>query len=344
MAETIIHSMDGSNERNESARRILNLLFILNCTSRPLTTTEIITDSDLGYGMAGIESEKKKFQRDRKKLEEYGVHIREVKESGASETEESRWEIDRGRTHIDTAVVTQDDADMLVHAVDEYLARTKISFRSALLRIRAVAAAIDTDAEQDESGDDAERVNEQIQNVLDTVWAAYCSRKSLPFCYRDAKGKESKRTVSIYGIVNQANQCYFVGLDNLSGKVRTFRTDRVTRMNKPRGSYTIPHDFSLSAFQFLPFDLGDEEEIQATFAFPAQSVAGEIEVLTHGRGTLEIQPDESLHWNIAVKNPDAAVAMALKNASLGMRPCSPAPLVSLWNSAITKAVEAHGRI
>ena len=161
--------MDGSNERNESARRILNLLFILNCTSRPLTTTEIITDSDLGYGMAGIESEKKKFQRDRKKLEEYGVHIREVKESGASETEESRWEIDRGRTHIDTAVVTQDDADMLVHAVDEYLARTKISFRSALLRIRAVAAAIDTDAEQDESGDDAERVNEQIQNVLDTV-------------------------------------------------------------------------------------------------------------------------------------------------------------------------------
>lgn len=104
-----------------------------------LTTTEIITDSELGYGMAGIESEKKKFQRDRKKLEEYGVHIREVKESGASETEESRWEIDRERTHIDTAVVTQDDADMLVHAVDEYLARTKISFRSALLRIRAVA-------------------------------------------------------------------------------------------------------------------------------------------------------------------------------------------------------------
>ena len=115
-------------------------------------------------------------------------------------------------------------------------------------------------------------------------------------------------------------------------------------MNKPRGSYTIPHDFSLSAFQFLPFDLGDEEEIQATFAFPAQSVAGEIEVLTHGRGTLEIQPDKSLRWNIAVKNSDAAVAMALKNASLGMRPCSPASLVSLWNSTITKAVEAHGRI
>ena len=67
-------------------------------------------------------------------------------------------------------------------------------------------------------------------------------------------------------------------------------------------------------------------------------------MLTHGRETLEIQPDKSLRWNIAVKNPDAAVAMALKNASLGMRPCSPASLVSLWNSTITKAVEAHGRI
>ncbi len=344
MSGTNIQSVDSSGERNESARRILNLLFILNCTSRPLTTTEIITDSDLGYGMAGAISEKKKFQRDRKKLEEYGVHIREVKESGASETEESRWEIDRGRTHIDTAVVTQDDADMLVHAVDEYLTRTKISFRSALLRIRAVAAAIDVDAEQDETIGDDKYVNDQIQNVLDTVWAAYCSHKSLPFCYRDAKGKESKRTVSIYGIVNQANQCYFVGLDNLSGEVRTFRTDRVTRMNKPRGSYSIPHDFSLDAFQFLPFDLGDEEEMQATFAFPAQSVPGEIEVLTHGRGTLEKQPDGSLHWNIAVKNPGSAVAMALSNASLGMRPCSPASLISLWNSTITKAVEAHGRI
>ena len=343
MAEIKTHLSDGSGELNESARRILNLLFVLNCSTRPLTTTEIITDSDLGYGAAGVESEKKKFQRDRKKLEDYGIHIREVKESGASETEESRWEIDRGRTHIDTAVITQNDADMLVHAVDEYLKREIISFRSALLRIRAVAAAIDTDIEE---GEDAvgEQFDDQAQNVLDMVWTACCSHKSLPFCYRDSKGEESKRTVSIYGIFNQANQCYFVGLDNLSNSIRTFRTDRIVSVNRPRGSYTVPDDFSLDSFQFLPFDLGNEEETPVEFSFPAHAVEEEIKVLTLGRGMLKQQADGSLHWKITVKNLAAAASMALANASLGMRPCAPASLVSLWNSMITEAVEPHGRI
>ena len=60
---------------DETAQRLLNLLFVLNAAPRPLATEEIVSDSDLGYGSGNRASDLRKFRRDREKLEERGVYI-----------------------------------------------------------------------------------------------------------------------------------------------------------------------------------------------------------------------------------------------------------------------------
>lgn len=90
----------GSSEPgfDKTAQRILNLFFVLNSSPEPLTTEQIVLDSDLGYGSGNIDSDKRKFRRDRDKLLERGILIKEVRPTGAQETEESSWTIDREHT------------------------------------------------------------------------------------------------------------------------------------------------------------------------------------------------------------------------------------------------------
>ena len=71
---------------DKTAQRILNLFFVLNSSPEPLTTEQIVLDSDLGYGSGNIDSDKRKFRRDRDKLLERGIVIREVRAVGAQET------------------------------------------------------------------------------------------------------------------------------------------------------------------------------------------------------------------------------------------------------------------
>lgn len=61
---------------DKTAQRILNLFFVLNSSPEPLTTEQIVLDSDLGYGSGNIDSDKRKFRRDRDKLLERGILIR----------------------------------------------------------------------------------------------------------------------------------------------------------------------------------------------------------------------------------------------------------------------------
>ena len=72
--ETIKREIRASFDK--TAQRILNLFFVLNSSPEPLTTEQIVLDSDLGYGSGNIDSDKRKFRRDRDKLLERGILIR----------------------------------------------------------------------------------------------------------------------------------------------------------------------------------------------------------------------------------------------------------------------------
>ena len=95
---------------------------------------------DEGYGSGNIDSDKRKFRRDRDKLLERGILIKEVRPAGAQETEESSWTIDREHTFAAGGLITADDADILLNAIDQTLAAGSSTFAAPLADIRSKIA------------------------------------------------------------------------------------------------------------------------------------------------------------------------------------------------------------
>ena len=125
-----------------SAQRLLNLFFIFNASTRALSTEEIVSDSDLGYGSPQRDSDLRKFRRDRAKLAEQGIQIVEAKPLGAAESEESYWKLDRENTFATGGIVTRNDAQTLAAAIDEYLEGQATPLGRPLQSVRDKASSL----------------------------------------------------------------------------------------------------------------------------------------------------------------------------------------------------------
>ena len=323
---------------DETAQRILNLMFIFNTASRPLSTDEIISDSDLGYGSPNSASDKKKFHRDREKLEERGFLIKNVQMEGANENEEGLWALDREATFAVTGAISADDADTLCAAIDTCVIASTPALTVPLRHIRDKIAAC---GHLERRSNDVDVAN--ASPAQEAVWSAFAARKALTFMYVNARGEEKKRGVDIYGLFTQRGTSYFCGLDSSSGEVRTFRTDRIAKAWNPTKSYTIPDDFNVDEHIFLPFDFSEHDPQDVAFSFPSTMPASEVDAIRRHRGHVELDPENgSTTWHVAVRDIDAAARFALGFASRGMRPKAPQSLIDAWNDAINKAVTSNG--
>lgn len=325
-----------------TAQRLLNLAFIFNTTTRPLTTDEIISDTDLGYGSGNRESDVRKFRRDRQKLAEQGFEIVCADGDGTAENEASSWVLDRARTFATAGIITNDDASILADAIDEYLSASLTPLRAPLMRARAkILELVRADDEPGQAAVAPAPRDTAQQTMLDIVWLAFSLRRKLTFSYTNSRGEHSRRAVAVYGIFSHEGATYIVGLDDAAQAVRTFRVDRMDRALRPGARYEIPASFDIHAYLFLPFDFGDGEAVEASFRFPGDFLPENLTPITHGRGALTREEDGSLDWTIAVRDLDAAAALALGHARDGMRPVAPAELVAQWNALIEKAVADH---
>lgn len=331
---------------DETALRILNLLFALDAAQGPLTTEQIVSDSDLGYGSDNRASDCRKFKRDRERLEEHGIVVREVRANGTAENEESSWEIDRGRTHADRGTLSADDAGVVLAAIDETFELhadnpERWPLQRARLKLRELAGA------HGETPVAGEAV--AFSPTLQTVWAAFTERRPARFTYQDAKGVEKDREVEVYGSFSQGNRSYIVGFDRDAHGMRTFRTDRILRARHApaaAGTYRIPSQFDVEDYQFLPFDFSDRQPVEAAFVFSGEVGKHELELLTRGRGTLvrnnsSDDAGKTWTWTVEVRDMRAAALFSLEHASLGMRPVSPEELLGHWRAAIEQSILAH---
>ena len=294
---------------DKTAQRILNLFFVLNSSPEPLTTEQIVLDSDLGYGSGNIDSDKRKFRRDRDKLLERGIVIREVRAAGAQETEESAWTIDREHTFAAGGLITADDADILLDAIDQTLAAGSSAFAAPLADIRS---------------------------------SAFAERCALRFLYQNGRGEQRERTVCVYGMFEREGTAYFCGLDNATGNIRTFRCDRIIRAWRPSKAYAIPADFNLNDYLFFEFDFADRPPVAATFSFAREAQADMINGLTRGRGEL-MRTETEWTWTVDVRDFEAAASFCMAHAMDGMRPVAPDSLKQAWNHLIERTVHEHAR-
>lgn len=328
---------------DETAQRLLNLLFVLNAAPRPLTTEELVSDSDLGYGSGNRASDLRKFRRDREKLEERGVYIAELKTPGSSETEQSAWALDRARTFAAGGLVREEDARLLVAAIDAHLAVPGSPFEPPLRAIRTKALESLEAVEGELSVEDGATRRDCTARdaITDALWTAFSLRRTIKMRYTDAAGKQSERVIAVYGIFSHESAGYIAALDDASGEVRTFRIDRIARLGALGSPYEIPDGFDARAYLFLPFDLASGPTATAVFTLPAERTEAEVQAITYGRGRAQREADGTWSWTVEARDVNAAAAFALSHAHDGMRPQGPAPLVDAWRAHIERTVAAH---
>ena len=336
-SDTTVTNKNGAPEPgfDKTAQRILNLFFVLNSSPEPLTTEQIVLDSDLGYGSGNIDSDKRKFRRDREKLLERGITIKEVRAAGAQETEESAWTIDREHTFAAGGLITADDADILLDAIDQTLATGSAAFATPLADIRSKIAYLT-------GASTAEEPPARRSPAVDAVWSAFAERCALRFLYQNGRGEQKERTVCVYGMFEHEGVAYFCGLDNATDEIRTFRCDRIVRAWRPSKAYSIPADFNLNDRLFFEFDFADCKPVMATFSFGPQAQADMVSGLTRGRGELT-HTEEGWTWTVGVRDLNAAASFCMEHAMDGMRPVAPDALKLAWNHLIERTVHEHAR-
>lgn len=317
-----------------TAQRILNLFFVLDNSAEPLTTEQIVSDSDLGYGSGNADSDKRKFRRDREKLASHGVVVKEVRIAGAAENEESAWSLDRERTFAAGGIIDVQDAELLRAAIDQTLQEGTSPFADPLEQIRSKIDAL-AGGQQPSSAPAARHAP-----MADAVWSAFAEQRSLRFVYCNGRGEQSERTVCIYGIFERDGRGYFCGLDDATGSVRTFRSGRIVKAWKPTKTYRIPADFNLNDHIFFEFDFSENEPVAATFAFSPDSPENMIRAISAGRGHLAFV-DSHWQWTVDVRSIKGAASFCMRHALDGMRPQAPQALLDAWNHLIEGTVAAH---
>lgn len=334
--------IDAGQRLDATAQRLLNLTFLLNVSPRPVRTDEIIRDQDLGYGSSNRESDLRKFRRDRERLAERGITVAEVRDEDASRTVESSWTIDRAQTFAAGGLVTAEDARLLIDAIDEYRSLHASPLDAPLRSIRR--AAIEALGEADDPAPH-EVTHEKSHPIAEGIWLAFSLKRSLRFVYQNAQGEQRAHEVALYGLFTHEGISYFVGaeLDTTepAPPIKTFRIDRVEKLEGLGRGYRIPETFSVRDYLFFPFDFAPGESMPVTFSFPAERTSEELEAITYRRGSLTHDEMGRWIWEVDARNVAAAAALALNHARDGMRPQQPEELCRAWNDIIDQVVTLH---
>ncbi|WP_033288928.1 helix-turn-helix transcriptional regulator [Amycolatopsis jejuensis] len=79
--------------------------------------------------------------------------------------------------------------------------------------------------------------------VLLTVAEAARDRHAVRIAYTAAHGRKSSRIVQPYGVVAHSGRWYLTGFDSAGDEVRTFRVDRITRVELTAETFAAPTGF-----------------------------------------------------------------------------------------------------
>ncbi|MFR7797821.1 MAG: hypothetical protein ACLU37_06715 [Collinsella sp.] len=243
---------------DKTAQRILNLFFVLNSSPEPLTTEQIVLDSDLGYGSGNIDSDKRKFRRDRDKLLERGILIKEVRRRCAGDR--GKLVDNRPRAHVccrrphhrrrrryPTQRHRPDASGRLFHLCR---AACRYSLQIAYLTGRTTV----------------DEVPIRRSPTVDAVWSAFAERCALRFLYQNGRGEQKERTVCVYGMFEREGGRTSAA-STMSPTTSEHSAATVSFAHGAFEAYAIPADFNLNDYLFFEFDFADRPPVAATFSF-----------------------------------------------------------------------------
>lgn len=200
--------------------RLLNLVGLLLEAERPLTFEQIRETLD-AYGGDNVESAKRKFERDKDILREYGVPL--VMEGT------DVWDVEQGYTirkddyYLQEIAFTPEEVTALFVAAQGQTERMAVAQGVRKLLYGADGGVLLGASEGPlVAGPDA-----RSDRVLAAADAADAHRR-VRFGYRSAQGALGERVVHAYAVVYRGGHWYLVGHDEERDDVRAFRLSRCT--------------------------------------------------------------------------------------------------------------------
>ena len=114
---------------------------------------------------------------------------------------------------------------------------------AAARRIDAVVETVDFPSPDSEDGDDRGRRDDGASaRVLLDLAAAARDRRPVTFDYTARQGRTSHRTVEPHGVVAHRGLIYLAGFDRVRLAARTFRVDRIERLQLLEGTFAVSAD------------------------------------------------------------------------------------------------------
>jgi proteasome accessory factor B len=220
------------DEGMEPLERLLNLVGLLLETEHPMTFEEI-RGTLPAYGGDNLDSAKRKFERDKDILREYGVPL----EMAATDV----WDVEHGYTipkdryYLPEIAFTPEEVTALFVAAQSASEET-VAARGVRKLLYGADGGVLAGAE---SGPLVAGSDTRSARVVAAADAA-SARRRVRFGYRTSQGAVSDRVVDAYGVVFRGGHWYLVGRDEERNAVRAFRLSRYTTEIEDVGDGSAP--------------------------------------------------------------------------------------------------------
>ncbi|MBO1415873.1 YafY family protein [Streptomyces sp. FH025] len=125
--------------------------------------------------------------------------------------------------------------------------------------------------------------------ALFTLAEAARRRRRVRLAYRDREDRRSEREFDPYGLVFHSGRWYTTGLDHRSGEPRTFRLDRIERVEPGEAEFEPPEDFDpvqrvVESLAGAPWRHRVEVELHTTLAEARRRLPPAVGTLTELAG------------------------------------------------------------
>ena len=216
----------------EPLERLLNLVGLLLETERPMTFEEIRRTLP-AYGGDNLDSAKRKFERDKDILREYGVPL----EMSATDV----WDVEQGYTipkdryYLPEIAFTPEEVTALFVAAQSASEET-VAARGVRKLLYGAEGGVLAGAESGPLVAGSDTRSARVVAAADAAGA----RRRVRFGYRTSQGAVSDRIVDAFGVVFRGGHWYLVGHDEERDAVRAFRLSRCTTELEDAGEGSSP--------------------------------------------------------------------------------------------------------
>ena len=310
--------------------RLLNLVGLLLETTRPLSFDEIAERME-GYGGDNRDSAKRKFERDKDTLREYGVPI-ELIDTDVWATEQG-YVIPKDAYYLPEITFTPEEITALFVA-----AQSGTEARGASAGVRKLLYGAEGGVLTGLGGGPLVAASDSSGERVSAAADAAEGRRRLRFGYRNARGEIAEREVDAYGVVFRGGHWYLVGLDRARGEIRAFRLSRCAADPVDVGEGSAPPEGFHAADHIQAGPWSAEPADIATVAFTPGAAALALASFAGAR-TVEPLPDGRVQVRVPMAD-ESSTASALLRYGPDAEVLTPASLRALMRERLEALADA----